>query len=443
MRRLSHGGWRLRIGIIGCGIAGQASAIALARRGHDVTILERFPEARPVGAGLLLQPSGQQALARLGLLRAALASGERIAQLYGATAHGRMVMDLRYGEFAEGAFGLGIHRAALFDILHGSVQRTATKLRLGFDIVSIKSPERPRLIARDGREEGPFDLVLNCAGAHDTLRNAFPHRVRAELYPWGALWTTCRDRTGAFAGRLQQRCRGTGVMVGILPVGHVPRAEGRHVAFFWSVRLADHQRTQEKGLDALKAHVLSVWPETAPILEEINRFEDFSLATYRDVRLRPWRAGRVVALGDAAHGTSPQLGQGANLSLIDSIILADTLEQERDVDRALALYERRRRRHVGFYQWASRSLTPFFQSDSMVLGLARDLFLGPIGKLPVMDHVMRTTLAGVRMFPFGLHRLPPGSVMELDAAADPDGDDVSRVSHEEQHALAAGQSPPE
>ena len=56
----------MRIGIIGCGIAGQAAAIGLSRDGHDVTVVERFAAARPVGAGLLLQPSGLQVLERLG-----------------------------------------------------------------------------------------------------------------------------------------------------------------------------------------------------------------------------------------------------------------------------------------------------------------------------------------------------------------------------------------
>ena len=420
----------MRIGVVGCGIAGQAAAIALVRTGHDVTLFERFPQARPVGSGLLLQPSGQQALAQLGLLDAALGWGARIESLFGRTTRNRMVMDLRYGALGAGMHGLGIHRAALFDVLHRGLANTRANLCLGFEVASIEPAERPHIVARDGRREGPFDLVLNCAGAHDVLRNTWSGKVSAPLYPWGALWTTCRDRTGAFTGRLLQIYRGPSLMIGILPVGGVPGApsDHRHVAFFWSLRLADVEQVRADGLASLKARVLEAWPEAAPIVDEIASFEDLSLATYRDVRVRPWHTGRVLALGDAAHGTSPQLGQGANLALIDAVVLADAVNVSRDADEAILRYERHRRSHIRFYQLASRLLTPFFQSDNRALGLIRDMTLGPMGRLPVIDHVMRTTLAGVRRFPFGLYRPPVPS--DVHSVAQADGDDVARIGQE-------------
>jgi len=423
----------LRIGIIGCGIAGQASAIALARSGHDVTIVERFPQARPVGAGLLLQPSGQQALARLGLLHGALSWGARIERLYGRTTRQRMVMDLRYGALGEGTFGLGIHRAALFDLLHGALKETTARLLLDYEVAAIEPVGQPFLVARDGRKEGPFDLVIDCAGAHDALRGSFPQHLSAPLNPWGAVWTTCRDRTGAFGDELRQVYRGPDMMIGILPVGRVPGSpcEDRHVALFWSLKLAAYERLRAEGLASLKARICEAWPEAAPIVEDIAHFEDLTLASYRDVRMKPWHAGRVLAIGDAAHGTSPQLGQGANLALIDAVVLADVLDRSKDVDDAIAAYERARRSHVNFYQLGSRFLTPFFQSDVRALGFLRDLLLGPMGKLPVVDHVMRTTLAGVRRFPFGLYQPPIPSTQKVQAAAQADGDDVARIAQEQ------------
>ena len=392
----------MRVGIIGCGVAGQAAAIALARDGHDVTVIERFAQARPVGAGLLLQPSGLAALARLGLREAAHQWGSRVERLDGRTARGRKVLDLAY---TNGDCGIGIHRAALFDILHGAMRALPMKLELNFDAASIVGGD---VVSRGGRSIGPFGLILICAGAHDGLRNGLGGRVHDPVYPWGAFWTTCADRSGAFGGALRQVYDGCSKMIGILPIGRVPGAafDGNHVAFFWSLPIAERDTQQAAGLNALKQKVLALWPAAEPVVREIARFEDLSFATYRDVRVRPWRAGRVLMLGDGAHGTSPQLGQGANLALIDAITLAHCLKKEPEIARALALHEKMRRPHVRYYQIASRALTPVFQSNSRAIAWMRDRFMAPLNKLPGAGYAMRTTLSGVRCFPFGLWTPP-------------------------------------
>ena len=87
---------RRQVDIVGYGTGGQAAALALARAGHQIQVFERVPDPGPVGAGFLLQPTGLQALWRLGLLEAACALGAPVARLHGETAEGRAVMDMRY-----------------------------------------------------------------------------------------------------------------------------------------------------------------------------------------------------------------------------------------------------------------------------------------------------------------------------------------------------------
>lgn len=394
----------MHIGIIGCGVSGQASAIALSRAGHTVDIFERFQTARPLGAGLLLQPSGLEALARLDLRGEAERWGARVHELDGRIAGNKRVLDLAYG---KGEYGLGIHRGALFQILHDAMLASGARLRLGFDVAAIETVERPAIVSRSGLRAGPFDLVLDCAGAHDSLRSALNVGVRAPLYPWGALWTTCPDRGGAFAGKLRQKYEHARIMIGILPVGRVPGADDTScVAFFWSLQLKDFDSEKSAGLEALKARVLALWPEVEPIMGEIAHFDDLALATYRDVSATRCRKGRVLLMGDAAHGTSPQLGQGANLALIDAIVLAHHLKRTADVDAALAAYERARRAHIAFYRHASRALTPAFQSDGRVIPWLRDNFLPYANLLPGGRYMTRTTLSGVRKFPWGLWKPP-------------------------------------
>jgi 2-polyprenyl-6-methoxyphenol hydroxylase-like FAD-dependent oxidoreductase len=232
--------------------------------------------------------------------------------------------------------------------------------------------------------------------------------VHAPVYPWGAFWTTCPDRTGQFEGKLRQMYERAHIMMGVLPVGRVPGGakEFPLVAFFWSLRLDDQNAQLAAGIDVLKARAIAAWPAAEPIIREISRLEDLSFATYRDVALSDWRRGRVLVIGDAAHGTSPQLGQGANLALIDSVMLAHHLARERDVDAALGDFHRARRSHIRFYRWASRAMTPAFQSDSKIIPWLRDTFLPYANLLPGGRYMTGTTLSGVRKFPFGKWKLP-------------------------------------
>jgi 2-polyprenyl-6-methoxyphenol hydroxylase-like FAD-dependent oxidoreductase len=119
-------------------------------------------------------------------------------------------------------------------------------------------------------------------------------------------------------------------------------------------------------------------------------------AVYHDVVMRRWHRPRLVFIGDAAHATSPQLGQGCNLALEDARVLAECLRDTGAVHEALPRYEAVRRRHVRYYQFVSRALTPFFQSDLRWLAPLRDLSLGLACRTPGIRSLLLSTLCGVR-----------------------------------------------
>src|SRR5688500_3271156 len=113
----------LRVGVIGCGTAGAAAAILLARAGCTVTVLERVAEPGPVGAGIMIQPTGQAVLAQLGLLDDIVARGARIDRLWFRTHTGRTLVDLRYAAVNRAWFGIGLHRGVLFEALYAAARR--------------------------------------------------------------------------------------------------------------------------------------------------------------------------------------------------------------------------------------------------------------------------------------------------------------------------------
>src|SRR6184192_4185022 len=108
-------------------------------------------------------------------------------------------------------------------------------------------------------------------------------------------------------------------------------------------------------------------------------------ASYHDVTMSRWNTHNVVYLGDAAHAMSPQLGQGCNLALFDAWTLAQSLAAHEHLPVALSAYTGARADHLRFYQFATRWLTPLFQSDVGALGHARDLVMGTMSRVPLFN----------------------------------------------------------
>lgn len=381
-----------KIAIAGAGLAGLAAACFLKRQGHDVTVFERFTQPEPVGAGLLLQPTGLAALAELGLDDAMIASGAKIERLHGETVTGKKVFDIDYGDLAKHYFGVGIHRATLFNALYGMAQNLGVAFATGCTVSSSTLRDGKR----DINGEGSYDLVIDASGYRSALRKQGEVLID-KPYPYGALWGVCRDDGNFLGGKsLQQRYKSAHVMIGVLPIGKKPGSDANHVAFFWSLPRDRHMEWREKGMEAWKAEVLSLWPDVKPFLDQFRTQSDLAFASYGDVVMKQWHGDKIAFIGDAGHSTSPQLGQGANMGFVDALTLSRALGEKPTIDEALESYSKQRKDHVRFYQRASRWLTPFFQSSCKKTGLCRDLTFGPAGKVPVVRKEMLRALAGIK-----------------------------------------------
>jgi 2-polyprenyl-6-methoxyphenol hydroxylase-like FAD-dependent oxidoreductase len=390
------------IGIIGCGTAGAAAAIGLARAGCSVTVLERVPDPGPVGAGILLQPTGQAVLARLGLLEEVASRGAPIDRLFLRTRRGRTLADLRYAAVDASWRGFGIHRGVLFEALYRATRaEPGVRVLTGCDARTLHR-DGPRTFVSDaaGGEHGPFDLIVLADGAQSGLREG----ARDAEYPWGALWFVCADPERRFERELYQVAHGARRLYGVLPTGLGPRGDTPIVSLFWSLAGRDLAAWRAGGLAAWKHEVLAMDERITPVLDAIAAPEQVLFARYRDVHMPRWYDGNVVVVGDAAHATSPQLGQDANLALLDALVLADSVRAEPTISDALAAYALSRRRHLRYYQRMARWLTPLFQSDSRVLGWLRDLAFPVANSIPPVRRHMTRTMAGVALG-FGPRRL--------------------------------------
>jgi 2-polyprenyl-6-methoxyphenol hydroxylase-like FAD-dependent oxidoreductase len=391
----------VNVGVVGLGTAGAASALFLSRAGHRVTLFERVPDPGPVGAGIMMQPSGLAVLERLGCKEPIVARGSHVDALVSQTTTGRTVLDLHYRELGEDLFGVGLHRGVLFETLYEAVSASAIDLRLGTEVVSLaRRASRTHLVDSHGKAHGPFDLVVLCDGARSHVRDSLAsHTMSIRPYPWGALWFIGESDTTS--RELVQFVEGTKLMVGVLPTGVGPHRNGVGVgrtlaSLFYSVEATRHEAVLT-DLDAWKREVRRVAPPAEELLDQIHDARDLTFASYFDVSMPRWHARDVVILGDAAHATSPQLGQGCNLALCDAAALADALAaSETDVPMALEAYTRARREHLAFYQLATRALTPFFQSDHTTLALLRDYLMPLATRVPFVRREMLRAMAGTK-----------------------------------------------
>jgi len=312
--------------VVGAGLGGLASAIALRRRGWDVTVLERRPEPAEAGAGIAMWPNALRALDALGLGDGIRAAGT--VEVGGGirTASGRWLSRLDAADLRRRQ-GDGVVVLPRPD-LHALLRAAAPAVTTGTAVVRVEPGDaaRPAVVHDDAGGRRTAELVV----AADGLRSA----VRAALWPAA----TPRD-TGQTAFRLVAahalaeggESWGGGDLVGLAPL-----PGGR--TYLWAV-VPTGDAPADDPLAWLRRR-LAGWHDPIPAVLDAVRGP---VLVHRLEDLRPprsWCHGRVALLGDAAHAMTPNLGQGAAQAFLDAVALAACATND---PASLTAYERRRR----------------------------------------------------------------------------------------------------
>lgn len=382
----------LEIAIAGAGIGGLSLGAMLAGRGAKVVIYDQMAAPQPVGSGFVLQPTGSAVLAHMGLLEKAQARGALIARMHGKLAGtNKTVLEIGYGSRGH---GIAIQRAALFDLLLEAAVAAGVRFEPASRAADVADGERPAIILEGGRTMPPVDLVVDAMGAGSPLGH-----VPAKELRYGALWATVPwPVDGPFhPHELEQRYHRASRMAGILPVGTARDGAPEMATFFWSLRNRDIDTWRTAGRAAWIEEVAAIWPETVPFAEIAEPVH----ARYRHHTRKPVAGRRHIRIGDAWHATSPQLGQGANMALLDALSLSKAIERSTTIEDAFVLHLKQRRMHIRLYQTLSLILTPFYQSDSRALPILRDLLIGPTTQLPLIRSIVSRLVTGEFLDPVG------------------------------------------
>ncbi|MGV9453813.1 FAD-dependent oxidoreductase [Streptomyces sp. NPDC003635] len=338
--------------VVGGGIGGLSTALALLNRGWHVEVLERAPRLAEVGAGLSLWPNALRALAALGLddrirAQALSESGTGIR-----TSGGRWLsrVDVTDPHNQQGP-AVMIHRASLLSVLADALP--AGVIRTGVEVGHV---------APDGRvahTEGSSaaDLVVGADGIRSAVREAlWPGAPR----PRYSGYTTCRmvTRPVAVDGGGESWGRGR-------RFGYAPLPDGRVYAF---ATLNAPENGPRIGLAELRRR-FGDWHDPIPALLDAT---DEHAVLHHDIHelppLRSYVTGRVALVGDAAHAMTPNLGQGACQALEDAVVLADCATA-RD---GLLVYDMQRRPRTQRIARRSRQIGRMAQTSSRSAVALRD-----------------------------------------------------------------------
>lgn len=374
---------KLNIGVVGAGTAGLATAIAFARLGHRVQVFEKHPSLATLGAGLLIQPQGVDALEKLGVGAEFSAASVVIDHLLGKTHRNWTIVDVPYRRHVARA----VSRSALAHLLLDAARFAKVEVRFGVHVQRVSVDAGAGFASING-ERAAFDLLVIADGAASVLPEQAGLAVTADRYQWGALWGMFDVEDWAGEQRLEQRYRSTSNMFGLMPTA---RVDGKlRLSLFWSLPSDALAAWKASSLVAWKAELLALWPQSAPVVKQIHSHEQMTFASYHHARPKRLGHPRICIIGDAAHAMSPQLGLGATLAVQDALVLAAMVDQHGPVDGPLR-YSQARLPTVRAYQLLSRTLTPCFQAHGN--GWWRDILFASGLFIPGVQRLMHRSVA--------------------------------------------------
>jgi len=331
-----------RIAIVGGGVGGLATALALERRGAEIVVCEQSPALNEIGAGLNLSPNALMALRVLGVEDQVIALGcESDFLVIRSWKSGRIISRMRRGAFRQqfGAPNLTVHRADLLDVLCGAL-KTVT-LRFGARCIAVERCDRGGVARFADGSEIEADIIVGADGIHSVVRKTL-------FGPDAPRFTGCICWRGMAATSTVPRdidvAEGTMWMGPHGHVVHYPVRRGELiniVAHFDSDSWTEESWTRECDVSELTTTYAGWHPDLLRLYPYSARW--YKWALYDRDPVARWSKGRVTLLGDSAHAMLPYLGQGAAMALEDACVLSAAIARHaNDLDEALLTYERAR-----------------------------------------------------------------------------------------------------
>jgi 2-polyprenyl-6-methoxyphenol hydroxylase-like FAD-dependent oxidoreductase len=322
--------------VIGGGIGGLTAAIALRRRGFDVTVIEKSPDWSVYGVGIIQQGNVLRAMDALGILDLYVSAGVGFDAVEVYAPDGTRLARVPSPRLLpDRPAMLGIGRPALHKVLGDTAIAAGAAVRLGVTAESIEDEGASVRVRCSDGGEASYDTVVAADGIHSRTRALLFPEAGSPQFTGQAVWRYNLPRP-ADLDALHVYNGPTGV--GLVPI------DLDTIYLYATTPEPGNPRYPTEGLAAAMRSKLA---QCAPAIRELAAvITDDDAVVYRPLEsimvYGPWHNGRVVLLGDAVHAATPHLGQGAGLAIEDSLVLAEELPRHDTVESALTAYRERR-----------------------------------------------------------------------------------------------------
>lgn len=326
----------LNILVVGGGIGGLTAAIALGRDGHRVTVIEKDPTWTVYGVGIIQQANVIRAAKQLGILDDYVSAGFGFDAVEVYLPSGQRVARVPTPHLVEGApANLGIGRPALHQVLGSRAKAAGAEIRLGVTVEALNDDGVGVDVRFSDGTDGRFDLLIGADGYTSQIRTMiFPEAPKPE-FTGQSVWRY------NFVRPPEVTC--LRAYEGPIGYGLVPLSDSLMYMYVTTPEPGNPRYAAEDLAAAMRSKLVVVPQDIVQLREQIV---DSKAVVYRPLEWLflegDWHKGRVVLLGDAAHATTPHLGQGAGMAIEDSIVIAEEIGRQGNVEAAFTAYRGRR-----------------------------------------------------------------------------------------------------
>jgi len=358
----------IKVLIVGGGIGGLTSAIALRQKGFSVDVIERDPSWSVYGVGIIQQGNVIRAMAQLGLVDDYIEAGFGFDHVEIFIPTGQSVAKIPTPKLVpDYPSNVGIGRRALHKVLGDRTIEAGANVRLGLTVRAIDDDGAGVAITFSDGSSGRYDIVIGADGLYSQTRETIFLDAPKPEFTGQSVWRYNFPRPDDVTGLHAYE--------GKTGVGLVPLSETMMYMYVTTPEPGNPWYAKETLAAAMQAKLAEVpSPKIAALANQITDDAEVVYKPLEWVMLEgPWHKGRVVLLGDAVHATTPHLGQGAGMAIEDSLVLAEELAKADDYEEAFTAYRSRR-----------------YDRCKYIVDASTAICFGQLGLAPLVDNAQAT-----------------------------------------------------